>query len=163
MIRIPPTPVLAVVAAALGACETPSSRSVIAPDGQKALFVECGPDQGACFELAGQGCPYGYDIRPAVAGESGSYLVRCRYAPMPVAVAPAPVPTAPPPAPPLATPSQPVTSSQGSSGVPTATFPSGTSSVQPSTTAKPPSRPGWPPPTEPSATAVPWEDLDLGY
>src|SRR6266540_2210781 len=113
MIRIPPSLVLAVVAAALGACETPRSRSVVAPDGQKALFVECGSDQGACFALAGQSCPYGYDIRPAVAGESGSYLVRCRYAPMPVALAPAPVPTTPPPPvpPPVATPSQSVTPS----------------------------------------------------
>jgi hypothetical protein len=163
MMRIPPTLVLAVLAAALGACEPPSSRSVIAPDGQKALFVRCGSDQGACFDLAGQNCPYGYDIRAAVAGDSGAYFVRCRYAPMPVAMAPVPVPMAPPPPAPVPAASEPYAPTQDASGVPTATFPAGTSSVQPSAAAKPPAKQGWPPPNEPGATAPPWQDLDLGY
>ena len=156
------------LAAALNACMTPSVQTVLAPDGHPALFVECGADEGACFALAGQSCPQGYDIRQAVTGQGGSYLVRCRYAPTPMAqasppaVTPAPPPYNWPPASVPATQSPPPSSAD----VPTATFPSGQSNTPqaaPRPTPKSGAQSGWPPPNEPGPTALPWEDLDLGY
>ena len=48
----------------VGCSREPHARSVTGPDGSAMLHVACGRDQGACFELAGRGCPYGYKVFP---------------------------------------------------------------------------------------------------
>jgi hypothetical protein len=59
----------------------PHARSVIGPDGSPMLHVACGRDQGACFELAGRGCPYGYKVFPIFDRQENNFLIRCHAAP----------------------------------------------------------------------------------
>ena len=44
------------------------------------LHVACGKDQGACFELAGRGCPYGYRVFPIFDPHDNNFLIRCHAA-----------------------------------------------------------------------------------
>jgi hypothetical protein len=36
------------------------------------------PDQGRCYQIAGQLCPYGYDMWMAIGGHPTNLLIRCR-------------------------------------------------------------------------------------
>jgi hypothetical protein len=65
----------------LGCTREPHARSVTGPDGSAMLHVACGRDQGACFELAGRGCPYGYKVFPIFDPRDNNFLVRCHAAP----------------------------------------------------------------------------------
>ncbi|HEY4157854.1 MAG TPA: hypothetical protein VGM29_07140 [Polyangiaceae bacterium] len=69
---------LFVLGATAPACVQPSVRPIIGPDGSAMLHVHCGRDQFACFELAGQSCPHGYDMSPIFDVSEGNFLVRCR-------------------------------------------------------------------------------------
>lgn len=71
---------------ALG-CTSPGAQRIVGPDGTAVTHVHCGSDQGTCFRLAGELCPSGYDLKPALAGYDGNFLVRCRAPQPPVAVA----------------------------------------------------------------------------
>lgn len=68
---------LVVLGLSAGCMQPPRARSVIGPDGTRVLHVSCGADQGACFEMAGQSCPFGYDLSPTFDASSNNYLVRC--------------------------------------------------------------------------------------
>jgi hypothetical protein len=108
---------LALGIAALAGCVRPGAEPIVGPDGSQMLHVHCGADQGECFRLAGQSCPFGYDYAPVYDPKDGNFFVRCRSGvaaqppgaapPVAAAVAPAPAPTyaapAPRPAPPAAT------------------------------------------------------------
>ena len=43
-----------------------TSKEIILPSGEKGFTINCGTYEGnswsACYEKAGEGCPYGYDI-----------------------------------------------------------------------------------------------------
>lgn len=87
------SPVLvALTAAALAlGCVSPGSQSIVGPDGSRMAHVHCGADQGACFRIAGELCPAGYELQPVLTGSDGNFLVRCRAARVAVsAVCPAP-------------------------------------------------------------------------
>jgi len=93
-----------------GCSQTPRARSIVGPDGSAMLHVSCSGDQGACFELAGQSCPAGYELSPVFSDRDDHFLVRCRLAavaasaaqPAPAAALANPYPAAssPPPWPP---------------------------------------------------------------
>ncbi len=59
----------------------PAARNVIGPDGRPSLHVACGANQGACFELAGKSCPYGYDFVPVFDPHDNNFLVSCHAVP----------------------------------------------------------------------------------
>jgi hypothetical protein len=63
--------------AALG-CTATGWQRIVGPDGSPMAHVRCGADQGTCFRLAGELCPSGYHLQPALAGHDGNFLVRCR-------------------------------------------------------------------------------------
>ncbi len=42
------------------------------------LHVHCGDEQVACFQMAGERCPHGYDLSPIFDPHDGNFLVRCR-------------------------------------------------------------------------------------
>ncbi len=104
---------------ALAACAPePRVVPIVGPDGSRMLHVSCGDSEGECYRLAGERCPYGYDVGATIAG-AGNMLVRCRapmtrpvYAPAPypqdqprhapVAATPASTSNAPVPPPPAA-------------------------------------------------------------
>ena len=65
----------------LGCSREPHARSVTGPDGSAMLHVACGRDQGACFELAGRGCPHGYKVFPIFDPRDNNFLIRCHAAP----------------------------------------------------------------------------------
>lgn len=71
---------LAVLLLALGACTSPGAQRIVGPDGSLMSHVHCGSDQGACFRIAGELCPSGYDMKPVLSGSDGNFLVRCRAA-----------------------------------------------------------------------------------
>jgi hypothetical protein len=73
-------------------CARPGVERIVGPDGSPMLHVHCGKDQGQCFAMAGNECPYGYEIRPVFEADAGNFLVRCR---MPAALAPTPALPAP--------------------------------------------------------------------
>lgn len=56
----------------------PQARNVTGPDGSPMLHVTCGRDQGACFELAGRGCPNGYKVFPIFDPRDNNFLIRCQ-------------------------------------------------------------------------------------
>lgn len=61
-----------------GACaEPPGAERIVGPDGSRMLHVHCGAEQVACFQLAGERCPYGYDLSPILDPHDGNFLVRC--------------------------------------------------------------------------------------
>ena len=63
---------------ALGCVETPGAEHIVGPDGTRMLHVHCGDEQVACFQLAGESCPNGYDLSPIFDPHDGNFLVRCR-------------------------------------------------------------------------------------
>jgi hypothetical protein len=63
-----------------GCATTPGSSAIVGPDGSPMAHVHCGSDQGACFRIAGELCPSGYDMQPVLRGSDGNFLVRCRAA-----------------------------------------------------------------------------------
>ena len=67
---------LASVLLGLG-CSEPRVVRIIGPDGSRMLHVSCGAHEGECYRLAGERCPYGYDVGRTIAG-AGNMLVRCR-------------------------------------------------------------------------------------
>lgn len=71
----------------LACTTTPGSQRIVGPDGTPMAHVHCGPDQGACFRIAGELCPSGYELAPVLAGSDGNFLVRCRTAAPKVTVA----------------------------------------------------------------------------
>ena len=51
---------------------------IVGPDGTSMLHVHCADEQVACFQLAGERCPHGYDLSPIFDPHDGNFLVRCR-------------------------------------------------------------------------------------
>jgi len=91
--------------AVLSSCaQGPRARPITGPDGSKMVHVSCRGDQGACFDLAGQSCPNGYQLAPVFGERDDNFLVRCRLpalvAAPPAAVAAAATPVATPEWPP---------------------------------------------------------------
>lgn len=58
--------------------EPPGAERIVGPDGTQMLHVHCGQDQVACFQIAGERCPHGYDLSPIFDPHDGNFLVRCR-------------------------------------------------------------------------------------
>jgi len=76
--------------------EPPGAAHIVGPDGTRMLHVHCAGDQVACFEIAGERCPHGYDLSPVFDPHDGNFLVRCReprVSPAAVVSAPAPRPS----------------------------------------------------------------------
>jgi len=76
----------------------PGAARIVGPDGTHMLHVHCEGEQVACFQIAGERCPHGYDLSPIFDPHDGNFLVRCREtqaAPV-IAKAPTPTPTATP-------------------------------------------------------------------
>jgi hypothetical protein len=122
--------------------------------------VHCGSDQGACFRLAGNLCPSGYEIKPVLSGSDGNFLIRCRAATAAASAAVCPRPASNTAAlaltaPRVVTTGAAVRTTAGSQGWPPATEPW-------------PSAYPWPPP-ETNAVVAPvpappaGQELDLGY
>ena len=136
----------------LAACVEPAGAArIVGPDGTQMLHVHCADDQVACFQLAGELCPHGYDLSPIFDPHDGNFLVRCREPNRAGAIA--------------ATPQlPPVQATQPAQSAPPATV-----------HARPP-EPGWPP-SEVARPAEPWPapsagapqpqsaigDVDIGY
>lgn len=134
-------------------CSEPRAVPIVGPDGSRMFHVSCGRHEAECYRLAGESCPYGYDVGRTLSG-GGNMLVRCRR-PMqqpvyPVARTSAPaVPAAPaPPARTGATPPPPAPAPVTGG----AAAPSAPSSAPPAPPAPPPSSSA----TLPSASSVPW-------
>jgi hypothetical protein len=72
---------------------------VIGPDGSAMVHVHCGFDQAACFRIAGELCPSGYEMKPVLSGNDGNFLVRCRSAALVSAAASCPAVAPPTPTP----------------------------------------------------------------
>ena len=89
MLRVPIAG-LALTTVLAGCVHEPQARPVIAPDGEPAYHVSCGSDQGACFALAGDACPYGYRLKPIF--DEHHFLVRCMKPVPPVEAAPSLMP-----------------------------------------------------------------------
>jgi len=69
---------LVIVSAALTAgCLEPGATRIVGPDGSALWHVHCGDDQAACFQLAGEQCPLGYELSPIFDPHDGNFLVRC--------------------------------------------------------------------------------------
>lgn len=62
--------------------EAPGTERIVGPDGTHMLHVHCGDEQAACFQLAGENCPSGYDLSPIFDPHDGNFLVRCRNPPL---------------------------------------------------------------------------------
>jgi hypothetical protein len=60
------------------ACQSPGSQRIVGPDGSTMSHVHCGTDQAACFRMAGELCPAGYEMKPVLSSSAGNFLVRCR-------------------------------------------------------------------------------------
>jgi len=104
----------------LVACaEAPGAARILGPDGTRMLHVHCAAEQVACFRIAGESCPHGYDLSPIFDPHDGNFLVRCREPQPSTVIAAAPAPGHPngspaaavsdrwPPAEVVATPSEP--------------------------------------------------------
>lgn len=141
------------------ACQSPVATRIVGPDGSPMAHVHCGANQGACFRMAGELCPSGYELQPVLSGSAGNFLVRCRAPAAPLLASPYPTP------PPLATPL--VSPPAGQARAPGAT-------AQSSNTWPPPTEPPlmypWPPPESsaavraaPTIPAAPTRDVDIGY
>ena len=61
-----------------GCVEPPGATRILGPDGTWMLHVHCADEQVACFQLAGERCPHGYDLSPIFDSHDGNFLVRCR-------------------------------------------------------------------------------------
>jgi hypothetical protein len=62
----------------VGCVEPPGAVRIVGPDGTTMLHVHCAAQQVACFRLAGERCPHGYDLSPIFDPHDGNFLVRCR-------------------------------------------------------------------------------------
>jgi hypothetical protein len=60
--------------------ETAGAERIVGPDGTQMLHVHCADEQVACFQIAGERCPHGYDLSPIFDPHDGNFLVRCRNA-----------------------------------------------------------------------------------
>src|SRR6187549_3837629 len=58
--------------------EPPGAARIVGPDGTRMLHVHCEGEQVACFQIAGERCPRGYDLSPIFDPHDGNFLVRCR-------------------------------------------------------------------------------------
>src|SRR3954471_9177177 len=58
--------------------EPPGAAHIVGPDGTRMLHVHCAGNQVACFEIASERCPHGYDLSPIFDPHDGNFLVRCR-------------------------------------------------------------------------------------
>jgi hypothetical protein len=126
------TALLGLTLAGAGCAVEPVAYPIVGPDGTRMLHVSCGPDEGRCFQLAGQNCPNGYDMYAVHPPNGETFLVRCHYAAQQV-VTPS---WQPPPRADAAT---------ANAGAPRVT-------VRPSSSREPSS---WPPTGEPD-TVSPW-------
>ena len=63
-----------------GCVEPPGATRIVGPDGSSMLHLHCVDDQAACFLIAGEQCPRGYDLSPVFDPRDGNFLVRCRVA-----------------------------------------------------------------------------------
>lgn len=80
----------------LAACvQAPGATRIVGPDGTSLFHVHCGDEQVACFQLAGDRCPSGYELSPVFDPHDGNFLVRCD-SPHPPTVTMVKPPTAPP-------------------------------------------------------------------
>ena len=147
----------------LVACQSPGSSRIVGPDGSAMAHVHCGSDQGACFRIAGDLCPTGYEMKPVLSGNDGNFLVRCRAAGAAAVAAATPASPAPASPPTLALPA-PAPAPQGAlsstRGAPGQSWP-------PSNEPWPAAYP-WPAPetssgVRPVPSGVPGQEVDLGY
>ncbi len=93
---------LSLLLLAPGCVEPPGAARIVGPDGSPMLHVHCQGEQAACFRIAGDRCPFGYDLSPVFDPRDGNFLVRCREPQAaPARLASAPPPPPPPPPPPL--------------------------------------------------------------
>jgi hypothetical protein len=71
----------------LMSCVAPAgAQRIIGPDGTPMLHVHCEGEQVACFQIAGERCPRGYDLSPIFDPHDGNFLVRCREPERPVVI-----------------------------------------------------------------------------
>jgi hypothetical protein len=61
-----------------GCAKPPGAAPIVGPDGTHMLHVHCAGEQAACFQIAGDRCPRGYDLSPILDPHDGNFLVRCR-------------------------------------------------------------------------------------
>lgn len=61
-----------------GCAQPPGAARIVGPDGTRMLHVHCAGEQVACFQIAGDRCPHGYDLSPVFDPRDGNFLVRCR-------------------------------------------------------------------------------------
>src|SRR6478735_10001559 len=69
---------LSLLLLAPGCAEPPGAARIVGPDGTRMLHVHCEGEQVACFQIAGDRCPHGYDLSPIFNPRDGNFLVRCR-------------------------------------------------------------------------------------
>jgi len=62
----------------VGCVEQAGATRIIGPDGTGMLHVHCKGEQVACFQIASERCPHGYDLSPIFDPHDGNFLVRCR-------------------------------------------------------------------------------------
>src|SRR5687768_6459725 len=74
---------LALLLLGAAACQSQGAQRIVGPDGSQMSHVHCGSDQAACFRIAGELCPTGYELRPVLSTNDGNFLVRCRAAAAP--------------------------------------------------------------------------------
>jgi hypothetical protein len=77
-----------------GCVEQPGAERIVGPDGTHMLHVHCPDEQVACFQIAGERCPNGYDLSPIFDPHDGNFLVRCREPRAAAGIATATVPPA---------------------------------------------------------------------
>ena len=132
---------LGLVLFASACVEPPGASRIVGPDGTRMLHVHCQDEQAACFRIAGERCPQGYDLSPIFDPHDGNFLVRCRDSQATSAVlasapavrpsyrAPAPAPAADdrwPPPEEVAKPSEPWPAHASSEPLPTPRMQNGT-------------------------------------
>ena len=61
-----------------GCVSPPGAEHIVGPDCTSMLHVHCADEQVACFQIAGERCPHGYDLSPIFDPHDGNFLVRCR-------------------------------------------------------------------------------------
>ena len=86
---------LSLVLLAAGCAQPPGATRIIGPDGTRMLHVHCASEQAACFQIAADRCPHGYDLSPIFDPHDGNFLVRCREpqaSPLVVTRSPSPAP-----------------------------------------------------------------------
>lgn len=54
---------------------------ITGPDGSPMVHISCGDRPGRCYQIAGQVCPYGYDLFPTVIDSQTDVLAKCVRAP----------------------------------------------------------------------------------